>query len=886
MTALAATVMFALATTLVAQTPPGSPSAQQSAQQLGETAREGHPHTERLQKLSKRERRTRIDKLEVRFQDFVADTEPIMPGTELDAFLTLETDAQRDAFVDDFWRRRDAMQGTTNRAFRDAYYTRLEVARQQFKKAGSDRARMFLLHGPPSSISRADCTRLLRPIEIWKYDRLPALGSSTRLLFYRPRGTGDYRLWNALGGSLAFAELLAQDSSAFADASDPAPRRGGNPASASPYSYINRIQLECSDGDEIARAITSMVQARIDLMKLFEPPQFSEEDPHHFLRSAVIPNPKAPKLSAEFSVRYPAKDGSRTAVQLMVLVPRKEVSPAQVGGADVYTIDVSGEVLRDGNLWERYRYRFDYPGDFEGETLPIIIDRFLRPADYGSRIKVTDANGGAEVIVESELAVPELFLPDAEAPGAPAPAVIATTDPGPAAKPEAPPEKPRLRIVPPPEEIVTGIHTVETVIHGSAIKGVEFSLDGRKIAVRRAPPFALALDFGTIPRARQIRAVGLDAEGRALTGDEVMVNTGTIPFRVRITSPRIAPHLVGQARVEMDVRIPDGEKLATLELFWNEMRLATLYDEPFVQTVEIPAVNGGVGYLRAVATLAGDPMPPVEDVVMINTPAHMEELEVHLVELPTTVIVKGKPASHLTEKDFKIQDEGKAVRLVRFEYVRNLPLSIGMAIDTSGSMRARMEEAQKAGAQFFEKTLRAGDKGFLVAFDTAPQVVQKWSSRVGDMHAGLARLRAEESTALYDAVVYSLYNFHGVRGQKALVLISDGKDTASKFTYDQTVEYARRAAVPIYAIGLGIRANEMDVRYKLSRLASETGGSVYYIEQASGLQKIYDEIQEELRSQYILGFYPASDVKPGSQWREVTVQASEGKVRTIKGYFP
>ena len=86
------------------------------------------------------------------------------------------------------------------------------------------------------------------------------------------------------------------------------------------------------------------------------------------------------------------------------------------------------------------------------------------------------------------------------------------------------------------------------------------------------------------------------------------------------------------------------------------------------------------------------------------------------------------------------------------------------------------------------------------------------------MNAGLAKLRAEESTALYDAVVYSLYNFLGVKGQRALVLVTDGKDTSSKFSFDQAIEYARRAAVPIYAIGIGIRMSEVDTRYKLSTL--------------------------------------------------------------------
>jgi Ca-activated chloride channel family protein len=240
----------------------------------------------------------------------------------------------------------------------------------------------------------------------------------------------------------------------------------------------------------------------------------------------------------------------------------------------------------------------------------------------------------------------------------------------------------------------------------------------------------------------------------------------------------------------------------------------------------------------------------------------------------------------LKEEAFKVFDEGKPVKLSKFEYVKNLPLSVGMAFDTSGSMLPRMLEAQKAGAEFFQNVMKTGDRAFVVGFDSQATLLQKWSPRVADMHAALAKLRAEEYTALYDAVVFSLYNFLGAKGQKALVVLSDGQDTASKFTHEQALEYARRAGVPIYCIGIGIRSTDIDVRYKLGKFASETGGAIYYIENAEDLNKIYAQIQNELRSQYVLGFYPPDGVKSGSKWREVTVQVSEGKAKTIRGYYP
>lgn len=837
-----------------------------------------------LRKLSKRERKTRITRLEARFQDFLADVEPIALNNEIDTFLHLETDAQRESFVDDFWRRRDALQAGGNQTFRDAYYARLEIAKARFKNITSDRPRMFLIHGAPASVTRVECQRVLQPSEVWLYPEIAGMGQNVRILFYKPRGFNEYKLWNPIGGSLALAELSIQDPSALGGTTDAASRRSSSD-SASPYNYVTRIQLECANGDEILKAITQMVQSRVDLLQLFEPPQ-DDERANRLLRSVVIANPNAPKLTADFSVRYPTKEGSRTDVQMMLLVPRDQLSPAVVGGTEVYTVDVTGEVLRDGKLWEKYRYRFDFPADVEVDRLPIVIDRLLRPAEYQSRIKVMDANGGAEAIVENTIDVPEIFVPEAVEV-----VTVASTQQSaphsnslPAGGNRELVEAPRLKLVPPPEEIVSGIQTFETLIEGDAIKGVEFWLDGRKLAVRRTAPFALDIDLGEVPQMRRVRAVGIDAAGKPLVGDDIHVNSGTDPFRVRIASPRIAPYVSGPTRVELDVRVPESEELEAVELFWNERRVATLYDPPFVQTVDIPATDG-VGYLRAVATLKDGSSLPVEDVVMINTPAYMEEVDVHLVELPTTVLVGNKPTSHLTEKDFKITDDGKPVTISKFEYVKNLPLSLGMAIDTSGSMQSRMDEAQKAGAQFFQKVLRKGDKAFLLAFDAQPQVVQQWSTRLADMHAGLAKLRAEETTALYDAVIQSLYHFQGVRGQKALVLISDGKDTASKFSFDQALEYARRAAVPIYAIGLGIKSNDIDVRAKLQKLCTETGGTVYHIDRANELQRIYDDIQTELRSQYVLGFYPAPDLKAG-KWRELDVKVSEGKAKTVRGYYP
>lgn len=876
---IAIPILALLATLAFAQTPPPQPDPQpapaQAAPATGAKVKPALPD-QGVRKLSRRERKDHIKNLSEKYRQFLTDVDPIMNPAELDTFLILETDPQREIYVTEFWRRRDVAHGTTNHSFRDQYYERLETAREEFKNVSSDRGRIFLIHGEPAERIKIDC-RILQPAEIWKYMFIPSLGHNVRFLFFKPHTGVDFKLFSPIDPD-AIKQLVSQDEIGTDVTGEGGVQRVFGPAS--PTTSVTNVEVKCMYGDEFLRAVYQSQMNKFDLIRVFEPPPVNEEDVHKILRSVVLANPNAAKLSHEVTIQYPAKQGSRTDAEITIMVPRSQLTLKEVNNTKLYSLDVTGEVLKNDELFENYRYRFDYPGDLKGDKVAIVIDRFLRPADYTARVRVQDINSGAEAIVEQKMTVPEIFdTPEQQK--AKDSATTALTQ----LKDDIESNTTRLRIVPLTDDLLSGIQHIETIAYGEDIKAVEFYLDGKKVMTKRQPPYTLDLDFGNVPQVRRVRAVAINAANEPITGDELILNTGNDPFRVRIISPRIAFKLHGRTRVEMAVNVPEGKKLDHVELFLNDTKMASLYGPPYVQTIEIPAQEG-VGYIRAVALLKEDPQPPVEDLVMINTPQFMEEVNVHLVELPTTVLRSGRPINDLPESAFKVMDEGKPVKVAKFEHVNNLALSIGVAFDTSASMQPRMQEAQKAASQFFTNVMRKGDRAFLVSFDTQPQLIQRWSPRLADLNAGLAKLRAEESTALYDAVVYSLYNFLGVKGQRALVLVTDGKDTSSKFSFDQAIEYARRAAVPIYAIGIGIRLSEVDTRFKLSRFCSETGGNAYYIEQATELTRIYTDIQNELRSQYILGFYPPEGVKAGSKWRAVDVQVSDGKAKTIRGYYP
>jgi len=832
-----------------------------------------------MRKLSRRERKEAIRQLPEKYRDFLDKVEPIIMPDEQNAFLILESDAQRDVFIEEFWLRRDPDPKTSYNEYQEDYERRLEVAKAKFKYLSSERARFLLINGEPDEIIDFQCERYIAPTQIWIYGYLPGYGERAMFVFYYPSyGASDYILYSPIGSRDVVesrSKLLSPDG-----------QQTGYEAVflgevVNGVRMIPKVMI-CLNSEIFMEAVAKSEYNKMQITKAFNAPKVDQEGVAKIFDRIVIPDAAAPKLSADLAIRFPGKRGARTAAEMTLQLKRSDLTPKNLEGMSYYNVDVIGEILKEGKMFETFRYRYDYPVDGSPETIPVIIERYLRPNSYVARLKVIDVNSNAQAVVEKPLEVP--FVQEAAERREAKAEAEGTID---RMQAEIRLGESQLKIVPLANDILTGLQQIEVMLTGEKIKVVEFYLDGKKVMSKRTPPYRLDLDFGDVPRTRNVRAVGLDEKGSIVAGDDLTLNVGTDPFRVRIASPRVALSVSGPLRVTMEASVPQGKELDRVELFFNETRMSTLYTPPLVATINIPK-KAAIGYIRAVAYLKDDTATaPAEDLVFINTPDFMQNIQVLLVELPTSVIdVKGRHLTELKQADFQVLDEKKPVEIAKFEYQKDLPLSIGMAFDTSGSMRPRLTEAQRAGFQFFRNVLRPGDKAFLLGFDSQTAVIQKWTDSLSALNGGLASLRAEEATALYDAIVYSLYNFKNIKGQKALVVITDGKDTASRFTFDQAAEYARRTAVPIYVIAIGIKSTEIDTRYKMGKFASDTGGDIFYIEKASDLERVYDAIQTELRTQYLLGFYPPADVQPGGKWREVSVKSSQGKARTIAGYYP
>jgi len=820
-------------------------------------------------KLSGKERKQALEKLPDRYRQFLADVEPILTEVEEATFLRLASDYQRDKFIEDFWKRRSVDADGQRVAFREIYEIRLQVVKQRFRNVNTDQGRIFLVNGPPDGVRRIDCQDVYNPLELWYYERLETLRmNKVTLLFYQPFGTGDYRLWTPLEGQQA---LLVGGIAGMAGI---APGRAIDVTRCPEWREINGAV-----NATIGVFGTMTAQKMVDELRTGEKPDVEGVD--KILLMTTDLDPAAARLPVQRVLRFPEMVASKIRMELSVLLERETLGTKQLGEETFYDLDVVGEIVKGGKLVDNFRYRFDFPGStVKGAFLPLNIERFLYPGEYRLKVKIADSNRNAAALIDEKVVVPEspdqMLTAEEKAAREAAKAAVARLV-------SQPNDRGALILLPIAREFATGVVKFETRSSSDDIAFAEFFLDGRKVVTDRRPPFEADLDLGELPRKRTVKVAGYGKDGRILSEDEIVLNEGREAFRVKITAPEKGANVSGPVRVVADLAVPETKKLQKVEIFVNETRAATIFQPPFQQVVDVPRQKE-IGFLRVVATLEDGSVS--EDVRYINAPKYLSEVDVQAVELYTSVFAKGRPVTGLTKTNFRILEDGAPQEVDGFEVVTNLPLSLGVGVDTSGSMEETLPVAQTSATDFLKSVMTPRDRCFLVTFDNEPQLVSRFTTDRERLAQALAGLRAQGSTALWDAVVYGLYQYQGTKGRKAYVILTDGADRASKFTFEAALDYARKTGVAIYFIGLRIGGTQFDVRNKLNKMARETGGTVYYIDSAKGLAGVYKEIDEELRSQYLLTYIPP--VRKGDKWRKVEVKMTPDNLeaRTISGYYP
>ena len=448
-----------------------------------------------------------------------------------------------------------------------------------------------------------------------------------------------------------------------------------------------------------------------------------------------------------------------------------------------------------------------------------------------------------------------------------------------------------VRLVPPRREIVSGATRFDALVASDAVHRVDFVLDGTTVAERRRVPlldrpFSARIPLDNPPREQVLEAIAFDRDGRELDRDTLQLNRPDRPFRVRITGIEGDPS-AGSVELRAQVGVPSGAELDRVELYRNEALLAT-FNEREILTRVSTANAGPEDYLRVAAFLADG--SSIDDVVFLTNPVAGEEVEVNLVELHTVVTDRqGQPVDNLSADDFRIVFDGDAQAPQSFAYADDVPLLLGLVVDTSGSMQLLMHDTRRAAAKFLGTTVLPQDRAFLVDFDQRPRLLHDTTSDLPQLMLSLARLQAEGSTAMYDAVVFSMLQFERQGGRKALVVLTDGDDHESRYGPKYCAELAQELGVPIYVIGLGNLDTFRRTYSKkdLRRITEDTGGRLYFVDSIPELDEAYAQIQAELRSQYSLSFYSDRDLTPEER-REIIVRlrSDQLEARTVVGTRP
>jgi VWFA-related protein len=306
---------------------------------------------------------------------------------------------------------------------------------------------------------------------------------------------------------------------------------------------------------------------------------------------------------------------------------------------------------------------------------------------------------------------------------------------------------------------------------------------------------------------------------------------------------------------------------------------------PAPQTPSTPAAQPNV------AVPTADAQQPTTDAPPPSTSSiTVFSREVDLIFTVTNK--KGEFVTGLTQDRFGLLDDGRPPqRVISFRPQTNLPLRVGIMLDTSSSIRQRFEFEQQAATDFFLQVLHPADRGFIEGFDVQTDIEQDFTNRIDLLDSGIRRLRPGGGTALFDSLyktcrdqMLTLRDTTNTR--KALVLVSDGDDNYSRATLEDAIKMCQRAETIVYTISTNTSSTKDKGDDYLQKIADATGGQAFFPTRMDDVATGFHNIEVEMRSQYSLIYIPANFRQDGT-FRTIYLQSTDPRfnVRAKKGYF-
>ena len=463
--------------------------------------------------------------------------------------------------------------------------------------------------------------------------------------------------------------------------------------------------------------------------------------------------------------------------------------------------------------------------------------------------------------------------------------------PGPPPDPDSFPAEPlgAIRIVPPERgygEPLSGPVEIQTLIIDPRVGEVEFFLDDERVKRVRKRPFRTRVRLAHPPRPQTLEVVA-HAEPPMYLGqddwiflgqDELVLNQVDLPFAVRIEDMSgLQVNGSAATRVEASLSLPRSATLEQVEFYRSDVLVEAVRNfgpeaaagDPRAIQVEA-LIDGGLpdDFIRVVAKLADG--REREDAKLLQAADYESEIDIQLAQLQVLVTDRdGNPVSGLSPEDFELRDSGRDRPAVALHTAYDVPLVLGLAIDSSDSMLPTWNRLKYIARSFLETAMTPGDRAFLVDFDDTVRLIQTLTGDESLLSQRLDHLIPMGGTALNDGLLFSLLQYRGEPGRRALVVITDGADQHSRSHPEQSSEFAERLGLPIYFIELdnsrpgssgavALRRN----RERLRRIAEETGGRLFHLQLHGGtrwwaepIEQVFEQVQEDLRHQHVLTYY-------------------------------
>jgi len=304
-----------------------------------------------------------------------------------------------------------------------------------------------------------------------------------------------------------------------------------------------------------------------------------------------------------------------------------------------------------------------------------------------------------------------------------------------------------------------------------------------------------------------------------------------------------------------------------------------------------PGDNVPVGVAKAEGKTQAGEIQKGKDNIIYTLHADVDEVLLNC----TVIDEKGQLVTDLTSADFHVWEDNVPQAIASFQH-QDLPVSMGILVDNSGSMRAKRPAVNTAALDLI-KASNSADAAFIVNFSDEAYIDQDLTSNFGDLERGLAHIDSRGSTAMYDAVAASANELanHAKQPKQALLIITDGEDNASRLDLQQAIRRVQNLGGPVvYSIGLIFNDDNRDksrrAKDALDRLSEETGGIAYYPHSMQDVDRVAMEVAHDVRNQYTIGYHSTKPANLGG-YRIVHVEVKSPKhgkltVRTRNGYYP